>query len=463
MEKLIENITTDKTDGNGRHKADYSKPPALYQPSKLGKKINVIEQPVPSPGPMTADEIGEMLGKLEGLLPEAKLSFWEFIFLYRTRAAQATEAYKYAERESLKKIDEQNIEIEARKTELDKEITEQKKERKEIDGQHLKANYEYSKAISTSGLKGTNETPSPEEIENLLDETAPEPEEIHGKHGSGRQTNRTMGEQVLTTFYETFAPLLAGFVLAVTFGTLAGFVTLNDIVKGDHRGILIGCCLLGFIIVYAVGHLAQYTVETTADSLETNQQHSRPRHRRGIVFTVFLSLVLLFITTCEIKIEAEGLRSLHEQRNNEMLRLNPEAEVGLLSGWAYLLMGTIASGSYIAYKLSRSWRMCQHALQDNWQANERRTWIESKRSEPSVRLAFVLAGTIKMLQDRIGVLDESIAGLEKRLEELRPLTEPDEKTQERLDYLYAAAAAEAARLIDYIHKLIEKHEPSLKA
>ncbi len=463
MDQMLETLPKDKIGGNGKHAPDPAKPPALYKPLEMKKSINVPEQPVPSLGPLTAEKMDEMLHSLADLLKNLPFRAWELICRFRVQAAQATEAWRFADSEAHRRLAERNAEIQQRKAELGQCLAEKRAKRDEIEEQRAKARTDCAAAISTAGLKGSDESPSPELVESLIDDSAPEANEISGDYGEGRLEAPSMGEQVLLTLFEGIAPLLAGFVLAVTFGTLAGFVTLNDITKGDRMGVLLGCGALGFIIVFAVGHLAQYTVESAADGLQNRRQGGSPSYRWSLVIAACLCAVLLLVVTCEIKTESEGLRSLHEQRNAEIQRLNPDARVSLLPWWAYVLMGTIASGSYVACKAGRTWRKCQIALQDNWQASRRREWLESKRNEPPVRLAFALAETIRVLDGKLGSLDENIAGLEKQCDELTPRTGFDESTQERLDYLYSVAAAEAARFFDEVHKLVDACEPAPQA
>ena len=124
----------------------------------------------------------------------------------------------------------------------------------------------------------------------------------------------------------------------------------------------------------------------------------------------------------------------------------------------YLVIGTLISGPYLAYKTARGWGENETHLREAWLTHRQRVWLDERRAQPDVQMAFHHAYTVEQIESNLARTRWQLQNLEEqRTRALNAELPPTLQTRRR--EARAAAVGEAARLQQSIEELIDVHEP----
>ena len=331
---------------------------------------------------------------------------------------------------------------------------------------------------------------TPQVVEDALLHSGPTQEELAGEYGVAPVGREDLLSRILSFFMQFLAPLVAGMMLALCLGTLVGILDIDTLQRPDSVAQVVLSALLGFVIVYLMGELFHSTVATLARSLEAHDpENPRPiwiPHYHGNRSVAIVLLVLAVgLGLAEVTAEGMGIRQLHQQqiakqnrfRNTPAPVLNqtgsrigntragtPLASPPSLSNseelplLLYLLIGTLISGPYLAYKTARGWNEHEAQLRESWLMHRQRLWLDNRRADSDVQSAFHHAYNVEQTESNLMRIRSQILMLEDERMAVMNMELPGH-LQIRRREARAAAVGEAARLQQALEDLVDAHEP----
>ncbi|MES4793295.1 MAG: hypothetical protein C4321_10240 [Chloroflexota bacterium] len=165
-----------------------------------------------------------------------------------------------------------------------------------------------------------------------------------------------------------------------------------------------------------------------------------------------LGLCVLFVTA-EITAEAMGLRDLNRQKLVEDLRLSStsgspvDVDSHLFPLPFFLIIGTLISGPYVAYKGARGWKEAESRQREAWIHHRRLEHVKALSREEPVQRAFGQARRVEALQKAVTEVDELLD------------LAPTPAMQRRLEYATSAAIGEAMRFHEMLDEMISVIDP----
>ncbi len=329
-------------------------------------------------------------------------------------------------------------------------------------------------------------------VEDALNDAVPTLQEMAGEYGVGPVGHTDTLARILSFFMQFLAPLVAGMMLALCLGTLVGILDIDTLQRSDSAPQLALSGALGFVIVYLMGELFHTAVATLARSLETRDadmahKPNVPRFRSNMGIAVVLIVVALGLGVAEVTAEGLGIRQLHQQQIARQNRFkgtpvaNPSTANARPNGSAaqpvapapapvseelplivYLVIGTLISGPYLAYKTARGWGENETHLREAWLTHRQRVWLDERRAQPDVQMAFHHAYTVEQIESNLTRTRWQLQNLEEQRTRALNVELPA-GLQTRRREARAAAVGEAARLQQSIEDLIDVHEPLPRA
>ncbi len=332
---------------------------------------------------------------------------------------------------------------------------------------------------------------NPQVVEDALNNAVPTLQEMAGEYGVGPIGHSDMLSRILSFFMQFLAPLVAGMMLALCLGTLVGILDIDTLQRSDSAPQLALSAALGFVIVYLMGELFHTSVATLARSLETRDpdlaaKPSVPRFRSNMGIALALLVVALGLGVAEVTAEGMGIRQLHQQQITKQNRFrgttttttSATGRAGTAGSRAgttapttpaapaseelplivYLVIGTLISGPYLAYKTAKGWGENESYLREAWLTHRQRVWLDERRAQPDVQQAFHHAYSVEQIESNLTRTRLQLQNLED--ERTRALNvELPANMQSRRREARAAAVGEAARLQQSLEELVDAHEP----
>lgn len=342
----------------------------------------------------------------------------------------------------------------------------------------------YDDALTDAPLGKIN----PQVVEDALNNAVPTLQEMAGEYGVGPIGHNDMLARILSFFMQFLAPLVAGMMLALCLGTLVGILDIDTLQRSDSAPQIALSAALGFVIVYLMGELFHTAVATLARSLETRDpdlaaKPNVPRFRSNMGIALALLVVALGLGVAEVTAEGLGIRQLHQQQITKQNRFRgTNTTTTTATGTAltvgsrantpapaapaseelplivYLVIGTLISGPYLAYKTAKGWGENESYLREAWLTHRQRVWLDERRAQPDVQQAFHHAYSVEQIESNLTRTRLQLQNLED--ERTRALNvELPANMQSRRREARAAAVGEAARLQQSLEDLVEAHEP----
>jgi len=285
---------------------------------------------------------------------------------------------------------------------------------------------------------------NPQLVERALRDSAPSLEDMAGQHGISPAPEKKQ-RGILERLFETLAPLVSGFMLALCLGTLVGLVDLRVLRSAEVRMMdyapLLGALVLGSVLVYLMGELVATAVHSLASALELREEDYKkpaedalPRLRGEVAMAWLFLISVMVLGAAEITAEAIGLRTLHLERIRS-LNLTGTRET-TLSLWLYFVIGLLISGPYLLFKAAKAWNQSQLRLREAWLVHKQLRWLAERRQDVHVQEAFRLAYRVEQLEAK------------------------HNRIRRRLDEARAAAVGETARLHQMVEAIVAEQEPS---
>jgi hypothetical protein len=476
-----------------------SSQPSLFWSAPLStqEELNWFVPPLPH----QEDHQGrheEMLDRFGGLLEKQPKRAWLLKWNYRTRAAATGAELTAVEREAQAQLTRLQQQSERDVKQLDDKIVFLRDHQQTLESELIQAKKSFAECAARAGLNCNagdppeparrygRKAPQPEpddallalsdigphKVEEALEEAKPTLQEMAGEYGVGPVAGKDFFANLISFFMQFLAPLVSGLMLALCLGTLVGILDIDTLQRADGVPQLALSAALGFVIVYLMGELYHSAVGSLARSLESKEQQENyhgvliPRHRSSLGLAITLVAVALCLGAAEVTAEGLGIRQLHEQQINRQLRLRgATAANGAIGGTStelplviYILIGTLISGPYLAYKTAKGWHEGESHLREAWLAHRQRVWMEDRRANPDVQEAFHRAYVVQHLENSLQNIHRQIIETEKARDaalqvELHPAL------QGRRQAARAAAVGEAARLQQMLEQIVETTEP----
>jgi hypothetical protein len=171
---------------------------------------------------------------------------------------------------------------------------------------------------------------------------------------------------------------------------------------------------------------------------------------------IFAMSAAVILAAAEVATEALGIRELHRQYLAEAQRLgNTALDVPLLPIGIYLLIGTLVSGPYLAYKALSAWNGAEARHREAWLLHLQKEWLDRRRADPAYRELLASAARVEKLVRRAGEVDARLKALEEERTALERGPQVDPADRARRDRAREAAVAERKLLDLAIEELIE--------
>jgi hypothetical protein len=496
----------DQDTDSGRGRAEKNgHGPALFWSAPLStqEELNWFVPPLPHHEDHHAQH-EEMLQQFGGLMDKQPKRAWLLKWNYRTRAAATGAELQDVEREAQAQLARLREQSERDVQRLDNKIGFLRDSQQTLEGELIEAKKSFAECAARAGLNCTAEDPpeparhtrqswlrrapepepdpdgeligltdiGPHRVEEALEDAKPTLQEMAGEYGVGPVGHKDFLSTLLSFFMQFLAPLVSGLMLALCLGTLVGILDIDTLQRADGAPKLALSAALGFVIVYLMGELYQSAVGSLARSLESREQQEDyhgvliPRHRGNLGLAVALVAVALVLGCAEITAEGLGIRQLHEQQLSRQMRLSGAGGAGNPSGAptselpliVFLVIGTLISGPYLAYKTARGWNEGEMHLREAWLTHRQRVWLEERRANPDVQQAFHRAYVVQHLESSLQKLHQQLIAAEKARDaalqvELHPTL------QARRQAARGAAVGEAARLQQMLEDIVDTTEP----
>ena len=494
--------------------------PALFWNSPLSAQdeLNWFVPPLPH-SPAGDAQAETMLDQFSGMMSDQPRRAWLLRWNYRTRSAASASEQSHVEAEAQTQLARLKTQAEREITRIDGDMTRLNAQRQELETGLLTAQNAFAESAARAGLhcevtlpapvvtpartrRGANaegaepvreSLPSapigqinPQVVEDALNDSVPTLQEMAGEFGVGPVGHSDVLSRILSFFMQFLAPLVAGMMLALCLGTLVGILDIDTLQRSDSAPQLVLSAALGFVIVYLMGELFHTAVATLARSMETRDPElaakpNVPRFRSNLGIAVALLVVALALGVAEVTAEGMGIRQLHQQQITKQNRFRgttttpatgsnraatptpsaaPVSEELPLA--VYLIIGTLISGPYLAYKTAKGWGENESHLREAWLTHRQRVWLDERRAQPDVQRAFHYAYNVEQIESNLTRTRLQLQSLED--ERTRALnTELPPALQARRREARAAAVGEAARLQQSLEELVEAHEPMPRA
>lgn len=369
------------------------------------------------------------------------------------QVAAQTEARAESGRQSADDLERRITELENRRETLEKELE------TEAAG--------YAEAMGQAGLMAqpADAVAGPAHVREALQDVAPTVDEIAGEHGivpPSADDGKGLGSVIM----EGAAPIVCGFMLAISLGTLTGLLDLVDLQTLRRPPMVFIAFTVGAVIVALIGNLVKATVAGYVMRGEDRYPDAAPVPRlRSKGFLALMATACLLFIAAEVTAEALGLRDLNRQRLIEDARLSSTAAAGslnvddrLMALPFFLVIGTLISGPYVAYKAARGWKEGEARQRQAWLSHRRLEHVKALSREEPVQRALGHARRVEGLTKRVEEVDEMIAPMRARLAEVLDPA-PTEAMRKRLEYATSAAVGEAMRLHEMVDEMIADVDP----
>jgi hypothetical protein len=486
---MVTGVTAKGATANGRQ-------PSLFWSAPLStqEELNWFVPPLPHHEDLQGQH-EEMLGQFGGMLEKQPKRAWLLKWNYRTRAAATGAELTSVEQEAQTQLARLQEQSERDLTRLDNKMALLRDSQQTLENELIQAKKSFAECAARAGLNcnagdtlepvrrfGRKEMPpepddallglsdiGPHKVDEALEDAKPTLQEMAGEYGVGPVANRDFFATLISFFMQFLAPLVSGLMLALCLGTLVGILDIDTLQRADGAPQLALSAALGFVIVYLMGELYHTAVGTLARSLESKDQQEDlhgvliPRHRNSLGLAITLVSVAVFLGLAEITAEGMGIRQLHEQQIGRQLRLRgatganggTPSELPLV---VYMLIGTLISGPYLAYKTAKGWNEGESHLREAWLTHRQRVWMEERRANVDVQEAFHRAYVVQHLENSLHKINRQIISTENA-HDAALLVELHPTLQGRRQAARAAAVGEAARLQQMLEEIVETTEP----
>jgi hypothetical protein len=492
--RLLSEVTAEA----GESAAKNGKQPSLFWSAPLSaqEELNWFVPPLPHHEAHHGQH-EEMLGQFGGLLEKQPKRAWLLKWNYRTRAAATGAELADVEHEAQTQLVRLNEQSERDVKRLDNKIAFLRDSQQTLESELIEAKKSFAECAARAGLNCSAADPpepvrrvgrkaaipepdmalmalaeiGPQKVEAALDEAKPTLQEMAGEYGVGPVAHKDFLSTLLSFFMQFLAPLVSGLMLALCLGTLVGIIDIDTLQRADGAPQVALCAALGFVIVYLMGELYHSAVGALARSLESKDQQEDyhgvliPRHRKGLGLAITLVVAALVLGAAEITAEGLGIRQLHEQQIGRQMRLRGATAADGTGGapaelplFVYILIGTLISGPYLAYKTAKGWGEGESQLREAWLTHRQRVWLEDRRANPDVQEAFHRAYVVQHLENSLHKIHAQIIASEKA-RDAALLVELHPTLQARRQAARAAAVGEAARLQQMVEDIVETTEP----
>ena len=500
--------------------------PSLFWNSSLSdqEELNWFVPPLPHSEKADAPTEG-MLEQFGQMLPQQPKRAWMLKWNYRTRSAATASEQAHVEQEAQGQFARIKEQAEREIQRIDSDVTRLNGQQQDLEQNLLQAQNAFAESAARAGLHCEMSEPAPvvtparsrrgrreeaeavsnalvaepvgrinpQVVEDALNDAVPTLQEMAGEYGVGPVGHTDTLARILSFFMQFLAPLVAGMMLALCLGTLVGILDIDTLQRSDSAPQLALSGALGFVIVYLMGELFHTAVATLARSLETRDadmahKPNVPRFRSNMGIAVVLIVIALGLGVAEVTAEGLGIRQLHQQQIARQNRFKgtPAANssstatarpnggatqpVALVSApvseelplIVYLVIGTLISGPYLAYKTARGWGENETHLREAWLTHRQRVWLDERRAQPDVQMAFHHAYTVEQIESNLTRTRWQLQNLEEQRTRALNVELPM-GLQTRRREARAAAVGEAARLQQSIEDLIDVHEPLPRA
>lgn len=511
-----------ETNGTSLHNGNS---PSLFWNSSLTEQeeLNWFVPPLPHSEKADAPT-AEMLEQFGQMLPQQPKRAWMLKWNYRTRSAATAAEQAHVEQEAQGQFAQVKAQAEREIQRIDVDVKRLNAQQQELEQNLLRAQNAFAESAARAGLHCEMSEPAPvvtparsrrgrreeaekinnslvaepvgrinpQVVEDALNDAVPTLQEMAGEYGVGPVGHTDTLARILSFFMQFLAPLVAGMMLALCLGTLVGILDIDTLQRSDSAPQLALSGALGFVIVYLMGELFHTAVATLARSLETRDvdmahKPNVPRFRSNMGIAVVLIVVALGLGVAEVTAEGLGIRQLHQQQIARQNRFKgspagnssptanarpnggaqPVAPVSApvseeLPLIVYLVIGTLISGPYLAYKTARGWGENETHLREAWLTHRQRVWLDERRAQPDVQMAFHHAYTVEQIESNLNRTRWQLQNLEEQRTRALNVELPV-GLQTRRREARAAAVGEAARLQQSIEDLIDVHEPLPRA
>ena len=472
-------------------------PSSLFWQSPLSGEEE-IEWFVP-PLPLREEHGGEVvehLQKLQGMMQGSPKRAWLLHWDYLTRTSSSAKEHIEVERESEIRFKETIRRAREEAQRLDGAIEGLRVREEEVRSDLEVAQKQFAEAAATAGLsvethpkvsepktaqidkdahddlRSFRSGINTQSVEEALQNEVPDLEAVAGEHGVSPIPKQTIWGTILTFFMQFLAPVICGFMLALSLGTLVGILDVDDFQRRDSMPKFALSAALGFVIVYLMGEIFTHAIHSLTRSLEergeeensttVRRRFSAPKVKKSMEIAIALMAGALFLGFAEVIAEANGIKELHHQQiaRRERFR-SPDSNVPREEEQpfvVYLIIGTLISGPYLLYKTAKSWGESELHLREAWLHYQQRTWIDERRERKETGLAFQLACRVEQLENNLFEVRNDLKRQEAKRAALQN-PEPDKGMQSRRKEARAAAVGEALRLQNIIEEIVESTEP----
>ena len=474
-----------------------SDPVSLFWQSPLSEdeEINWFVPPLPH-REEHGEEVVEHLRKLQGMMQGTPKRAWLLHWDYLTRTSSSAKEHIEVERESESRFSATLKRSGEEAERLDKAIASLRLREEEIRNRLESAQKEFAEAAASAGLSVEPHLKAAEpktaqidkdshddlrsfrsgintqSVEEALQNEVPDLVSVAGEHGVSPIPKQTIWGTILTFFMQFLAPVICGFMLALSLGTLVGILDLDDFQRRDSLPKFALAASLGFVIVYLMGEVFSHSIHSLTRALEergeeetpdpSRRRFSAPRVKGGKEIAIALMGGALFLGFAEVIAEANGIRELHHQQIARRERFRSvdsnaprESEQPFV---VYLIIGTLISGPYLLYKTAKSWGESELHLREAWLHHQQRNWVDDRREREETGLAFQLACRVEQLENNLFEVRNDLKRQEAKRAALQN-PEPDKGMQIRRKEARAAAVGEALRLQNIIEEIVDSTEP----
>jgi hypothetical protein len=411
-------------------------------------------------------EAEALLSELDLRMPELPLHSWHVVWQLTTRAKAAATERQLLEEHALAGVAERHRLADERLARLSDERDELGLQVDKARNSMADEESAFAEAAARGGLVGCTRTADAAAFLRVLDGTpdespAPdEPEVAETLPEPSHEKPTKLGVVLLW-----IAPLVCGFMLALTLGSLLGIISLGDLRRGGSSlWIALFAALFGMVIVYLLGEFISRAVRAIAE-LTVGKQYPEalPPTKPRSSFVLFTLLTFAgLVAAAEILAEALGLQALHQQRLQELHRFDSTIGVSGMHFAVYLLLGVLITAPYLLYKAGLAWSSYRAPnpippAVPEVAAAPPATQVQS----PAVQEAITRAHRVTQLRQLVARLVAQLIEVEtayRAAEHIRADSSFDPATQHRLDAAYAAACRETACVHDLIERLIEARE-----
>lgn len=527
---------TVKSSPNGAALNGNGKSPNLKSPNSLfwqhplneSEEINWFVPPLPHRAEEN-DKILSQLGKLQGMMSSQPFRGWLLEWNYLTRSSAAAAEQVDVEHIAEHRHTELQAHAEVQIKKLDDKISSLRDRERSLEEQLAEAEKVFAAAASAAGISLEPHQPAPIHhpkpqakpsasqssqhtitdstgelvfapsginplrVEDALRNEVPDLDAVAGQHGVSPIAKTTLVGMILAFLMQVLAPLVCGFMLALSLGTLVGILDLDDFSRRDSGPKFILAALLGFVIVYLLGEIFAIAIHALARALEKHDSPSNssdgnesytfpetmqrsslkgliprmrvPSLKAGTWIAVGLIVIAMFLAFAEIVAEAHGIRELHNQQlaRRDRFRVaasnsNPTIPSEGVPMYIFMIIGTLISGPYIFYKSAKSWGESDALVRESWLLHQQRYWLDERRARPEVGEAFQHACRVEQLEKSLHDTKVDLRNLETRLTGLQNI-ELDATTQVRRKEARSAAVGEALRLQSMLEEIVNHREP----